>query len=100
MRRCQCCFRVWVSPSDPPVIECFYFGIENTNPKFSFMSEWFQESFSNEDFHDLFDLDKEKCYQVVGKATITGSYDYYGEYDETVDIDEFRVQEEPEDRMP
>jgi hypothetical protein len=64
------------------------------------MSEWFQESFSNEDFHDLFRLDKEKCYQVVGKATITGSYDYYGQYDETVDVDEFQVQEEPEDRMP
>lgn len=100
MSQCQCCFRVWVHPADPPVVECWYHGLENTDPKRRLVSEWFQESFANEDFHDLFNLDKDKCYQVVGKATITGTYTGDGEYDEDVEVDEFRAQEEPEDRMP
>ena len=89
MSSCTCLFRVWVSPADPPTIEVWYHGLEACKRSDLFVSEWFMDSFSNYDMHDLFSLDKDSHYQVIGKATLTGTYDYYGEYDEHLDIDEF-----------
>lgn len=94
---CTCLFRVWVSPADPPTIEVWYHGLEQCKPDVRFNSEWFAESFSNEDMHDLFDLDRDAFYQVVGKATLTGYFDYYGDYDESLVIDEFEKCVVPEE---
>ena len=93
MSSCTCLFRVWVSPADPPSIEVWYHGLEEC--KRGFVSEWFADSFSNYDMHDLFKLTKGRHYQVVGKATLTGTYDYDGEYDEHLDIDEFESRVVP-----
>ena len=95
MSSCQCLFRVWVSPADPPNIEVWYHGLEGYKPLRRLVSEWFADSFSDYDMHDLFSLDKESHYQVLGKATLTGTYDYFGDYDEDLEVDEFTVSAVP-----
>jgi len=95
-------FRVWIYPEDgdPPEIEVWWHGLESTDPSRRFMSEWVSESLETElvlsDVYDLFDLDRDKHWQVVGKGEITGWYDYYGEYDETFDVIEYEKAEVPE----
>jgi len=88
-------FRVWVNPEmgDPPEIEVWYDGIEPTDCKTGFVSEWAEEAMLNEDFWSLFDLDKEKYWQVVGDARIEGHFDHYGEYDEWVSVLRFEKAE-------
>lgn len=88
------CFRVWVFPEDqePPQLEVWFHGIEDGHV---FASDWAQESFREEDFHSLFDLDKTKHWQVVGRAALQGGYDYEGNYDEDLHVLEFEKQEMP-----
>lgn len=94
MSRAKCLFRVWMyGDGDPTEIEAWYHGMEPTDPSKRFVSEWFRESLSYEDLYELFEVDPEKSWQIVGEATIEGRYDYYGEYDETIDILEFEKQE-------
>jgi hypothetical protein len=96
----KCMFRVWLySSGDPDEIEVWYHGIETTDPHKRFVSEWFRESLSYEDLRDLFGVDHEKSWQIVGEATIEGRYDYYGEYDESIDIIRFEKQEIPEEHL-
>lgn len=92
-------FRVWLYPEDgdPPEIEVWYHGLENTEDKSKgWMSDWARESLQNEDFRDLLNLDKDKHYQIVGKGAIRGWYDYQGEYDEEFDLGEHEITEVPE----
>lgn len=96
--RIEFSFRVWVHPedSDPPDIEVWFQGLEPTESGRCYASDWARDSLSNEDFHDLFELDKTKHWQVVGKGTLQGHYDYYGEYDEDFDVIEYEIAEVPE----
>src|SRR5690242_1667049 len=84
-------FRVWVCPKDgePPRVEVWFHGIEGSNGRY--VSEWVREAMDNlrYEFHDLFELPPEGYWQVVGKATIRGWFDYLGEYDEAVYIIEY-----------
>lgn len=91
-------FRVWVHPKDgdPADIEVWYQELEPTVPGKRCVSDWARESLCNEDFHKLFDLDEDKHWQVVGKGTLHGSYDYYGDYDEEFNVIEFKKAEVPE----
>jgi len=91
-------FRVWVHPEDgdPADIEVWFQGLEPTESGKCHVSDWAREILCNEDFHDLFDLDKDKHWQVVGKGTLHGWYDYFGEYDEEFDVIEFEKAEVPE----
>ncbi len=91
-------FRVWVHPvdGDPSDVYTWYQGLEPTDSKSSFIEDWSSESLRNEDFHELFDLDPTKHWQVVGKAKIYGSFDYWGEYDEEITIIEFQKAEVPD----
>jgi len=92
-------FRVWVHPEDgdPPDVEVWWQGLESANHTQRFVSDWVYESFGEYfDFREQFDLDKSKHWQVVGKATIKGSYDSHLEYDETIDIEEFEKVEVPQ----
>jgi hypothetical protein len=93
-------FRVWVHPEDPADVEVWFQGLETASRESRFVSDWLYESFHDEDFYDLFDLDKTKCWQVVGKAVLRGSYDYYSEYNEDLTIIEFEKAEVPEDEIP
>ena len=92
-------FRIWVHPEegDCPDIEVWYQGLEPVNYDMRFSSDWAKESISNEDFYDIFDLDKDKHWQIVGEATLTGSYDYYSEYDEELVINNYEKIEVPEE---
>lgn len=91
-------FRLWVHPkdSDPTEIEVWYSGLESTVPGRGLITDWALESLSNEDHHYLFDLDDDKHWQVVGKGTLHGWYNYFSEYDEELDIIEYQKQEVPE----
>lgn len=91
-------FRVWVHPEggDPAEVEVWYQGLEPTDASKGFASDWISESLYNEDFYALFDLDKTKNWQVVGKGTLKGVYDYFGEYDEDLNIVEFEKAEVPD----
>lgn len=91
-------FRVWVHPEDGDAaeIEVWFQGLEPTESGKCHVSDWARESLCNEDFHDLFDLDKNKHWQVVGKGTLHGRYDCFGEYDEEFDVIEFEKAEVPE----
>jgi hypothetical protein len=91
-------FRIWVHPvdGDPPDIEVWYSGLESTKSGSVLVSDWVMESLRNEDFHSLFDLDEDKHWQVFGKGTLQGSYDYFGEYDEEFDVVSFTKEEVPE----
>lgn len=88
-------FRIWFHPDDVPEIETWFQGLECD--RCHNVSNWVQSSFSEEDFEKLFDLDISKHWQIVGTAKIRGSHDYYGEYDEEIDIIEFSKQEVSED---
>lgn len=91
-------FRIWTySSGDSATIDVWYQGLEETRPNRRFVSEWAKEALENEDIISLFDLDESKCWQIFGHARITGSFDYYGEYDETTDILSFEKAEVPED---
>lgn len=93
-------FRLWVYPedSDPADIETWYQGLDPTTPDHGSLSiaEWARNHLQEEDLHELFDLDKDKYWQVVGKGTIYGSFDYFGEYDEEFNVIEFQKEEVPE----
>lgn len=91
-------FRVWVHPEDedPQDVEVFYPELEPLEPGTRLRSEWALDSLQNEDFYDLFDLDKTKHWQVVGKGVVRGSYDYYGDYDEELEVVEYRKCQVPE----
>lgn len=101
--KCEFCFRVWVHPedSDPAEVEVWYQGLEETSvPRHQSQSitEWARMSFVDQDFHDLFRLDKTKHWQVIGKATLSGGYcggEYGGEYDEDIMINEYVKAEVP-----
>lgn len=91
-------FRVWVHPADedPPEIEVWYPGLEETDGKKGLVSDWVRAAMANEDFAAEFGLDPTKHWQVVGKGRLCGSHSYYGEYDEDLSILEFTKAEVPE----
>lgn len=92
-------FRVWVHPEDgdPADIETWFHGFESVKPGTRYVSEWARDSLSNEDFNDIFGLDKTRHWQVIGKCRLSGCFDCYGEYDETLDVLDFEKSEVPEE---
>ena len=56
--------------------------------------EWAEEAMGVEDLRRAFNLEEGKYYQVYGKATLEGWWDYWGEYDERIDYAECRHREE------
>lgn len=89
-------FRVWVHPDDPADVEVWWHGIEPTESGKWFASDWALNSMYEWDFHELFELDKDKHWQVVGKGRLHGRFDYLGEYHEEFDVTEFQKAEVPE----
>lgn len=94
MSKAEFCFRCWVHPTgDPSEIEVWFNGLEETKSDRRFVSEWAKDAMECEDLRAIFDLDDSKHWQVVGKAVVSGEFDYWGEYDEDVTIVEFQKAE-------
>tara|TARA_R110000868_G_scaffold45841_4_gene151811 strand:- start:354 stop:683 length:330 start_codon:yes stop_codon:yes gene_type:complete len=91
-------FRVWIHPvdGDSADIETWCYELEPTDEKRLSIAEWAKEHLANLDLHNLFELNPDKHWQIIGKATLTGSYDYQGEYDEELDLIEFQKAEVPD----
>ena len=91
-------FRIWIHPvdDDSADIETWCYELEPTDEKRRGVAEWAKEHLANLYLHDLFELNPNKHWQVIGKATLTGSYDYQGEYDEELDLIEFQKAEVPD----
>lgn len=85
-------FRIYVHPEggDLAEIETWYQGLRDLSRRS--VEEWAQMSLCDQDFYKLFDLDKTKHWQVVGKAIIRGWWSF-DEYDEDIDIIEFEKVE-------
>ena len=88
-------FRVWVHPADPPDLAVWWYGLEPTKSNAGFVEDWICEALENVDLHERFELDPEKDWQVIGKGTLNGYYDYWGEYEDIRNIDEFEKAEVP-----
>ena len=97
MVKCEFSFRVWVHPEDgdPAEIEVWHQGLSPTKYGECSVSEWAEQYLCNEDFNSLFDLDRNKHWQVVGKGMLTGHFTYDGEYDEEFQVIEFVKGEVP-----
>lgn len=101
MDRIEFYFRVWI-PSvdrDPPEFEVWYQGFEpvgiqgDGRQKVTF-SEIINEAMQMEDLQELFSLDPNKNWQVIGKAAISRSMDYFnGGYEQDLDLLEFSSEE-------
>ena len=91
-------FRVWVPPkgSERAKVEIWYQGIEPMDPMKCFYADWVEEVFSWEDYHERFDLDPQKRWQVVGKGVLRSVYTYADDWDEHIDILSFEKAEVPE----
>ena len=88
-------FRVWLyeEDGDAPEAEVWYHGFEKIEPYYREISDWVREALQEEQLHELFKLDRNLDHQVIGRATISCSYDSYsGEYDQDLVIDEFQAQ--------
>jgi len=46
------------------------------------LSEWALDYFQNLDAVEEFELVEGRFYEIIGRMKVTGSTDYYGEYDE------------------
>ena len=92
-------FRIWIYPEDPPDIETWCYELEPTVSLRIGIAEWARESLQCEDFESLFSIKEGEAWQVIGKGEISGSYDYYGEYDEMLDVIEFQKEPIPESHL-
>lgn len=91
-------FRAYVFPfdGDPPEYQVWYPGLETIKEEGRLtITEWVRYLFDNEDLRERFSLDPDKGWQVFGKGRLEGRYDYYGEYDEEMDILEYQIAELP-----
>lgn len=92
---CRFNFRAWLLQEDCHEVFTWYQGLEPMDAKSRPVADWALESLSNNDLYDLFDLDKSKDWQVVGTASIRGWFDFFGEYDEEITVEDMESVEIP-----
>ena len=91
MSECNFEFRVWTSKQDVLEVSVWCYELEpDYTSKISSGREWAQLFLDDCDFHKLLKIDATKNWQIIGKATIKGKYDVFGEYDENIVIHESR----------
>ncbi len=90
--------RVWLEP-DSHVFECWVHELETLQPAQLSGAEWVGEfcsgAYDREDWARLLELDPAKCWQAVFTGELRGSFDYWGEYDEELEIEEVQAVEVP-----
>lgn len=95
-------FRVWLYDKDsdiPAEFEIFFIGLEPDDAGRT-VHQWIRESFSEFDFHESFGLSDDRCWQVLGQATLSGSYSFDGEYDEDIEFEVLQSCEfKPNERL-
>ena len=93
---------IWQSPCLPvnnktelhlPDVEIFYNHPEVCKKGTRTVTDWIRESIQNEEPHCIWDLDKAKAYQILGKGTLKGWFDYWGEYDEEMKLNATSITE-------
>lgn len=91
-------FRLFIDESDRDLeVWVYEFEIVEACGKRT-VCDWVKESFFDlVDPYEDFKLDEAKPWQVIGRGNITGHYDYVGEYEEHINIIEFKTQELPSD---
>lgn len=88
-------FRVLLPPkdTDSPTVTVWYPEFEY-HAKGRSITEWATLSLQELDIRDnISDLKDDKCYEIIGVATIQGRWDTFGEYDEELIIVESKHQE-------
>ncbi len=88
-------FRVLLPPkeTDPPTVAVWYPEFEHHTSGRS-VTEWATSSLQDLDFRsEIEGLEDDKCYEIIGEATIRGMYDIWNEYDEELIIDNSKHQE-------
>lgn len=78
---------------ESPDIEVWHHDFEPTEKDDPCTFDWIYEAMQNEDFEDRLKLDTSKCWQIIGKGRIKGSFSYDGEYDEEIEILEYHKKE-------
>lgn len=85
-------FKIVHIPSEESTeVEVWCHELEDPD-NFGSLQEWCQNAFNDEvslNFDQIvkeWELDPTKSYQLIGKASVEGSYDPFGEYDEEVTI--------------
>lgn len=89
-------FRIWVYPEDTDRhdAEVWYDEMEIISKTGCTVTKWIMEAMNDIEPRSEFNLvNKSNCYQVFGEARLRGAFDYWGEYDEDLDIDSFTVME-------
>lgn len=93
-------FRIWLNFGDDFKVETWCQELEPTTLQKRSIAEWALDALNERDIHDHFDLDEDKCWQIVGKAFIKGWHNSYdGEYEEDLDIVEYQTCEVPPSYM-
>lgn len=97
-------FRIWLRPieMDDIEIEVWCYELEPTQEGHRSIAEWAHEHIAEAivDHHSYFEVDPDKSWQILGKATITGYWsqtNYDDEYDEDLELVEVHKQEVPEE---
>lgn len=91
-------FRAMIGPrEDDYEVEVFIPGLEVLGKGMRTAREWADEALSYTDFRKEWKLEEGKYYQIAGKGTVEGHFDYWGEYDEAIHWGECEVREETEE---
>lgn len=80
--------RCWLHPGDGTIQkEIYHHGflpIVGENKRS--VEEWVEEHIDLLNLYEEFDLDDEKCWQVIATGSIHGEFDYWGEYGEEIEF--------------
>jgi hypothetical protein len=87
--------RLMIEP-DSFQVEAWRYELIPTNHQQCGVAEWAKRLLEEQDRNlllDRFKLNPSKCWQVIFKGHIFGTFDYWGEYDEWYEVDEFQAVE-------
>lgn len=92
-------FRIFLAPDDHEV-QIWCFELIPIEGSFRSKTEWVEEHFNEfleADLYEKLELDKSKCWQVIGRGELVGEEDYEGGYDEDLYLREWETSEIPQD---
>lgn len=87
--------RVWICDGEIAELELWSFELEPDDPSTRPIVEWVREHIEmlGDSFIEELELDPAKNWQAIFKGHIVGSYDYWGEYDEEMYLNDVHSME-------